>query len=54
MVAKGEVVVVEELGGGDFRSRAEIRNVYIGKDNVPRLNLMFLDGEAPDRLVSAG
>jgi hypothetical protein len=50
-VSKGEVVVVQELGG-PFRTRAEIKNIYIGKDNVPRLNLCFLDGEAPDRLVS--
>ena len=53
-VSKGEVLIVEELGGGGFRTRAEIMNVYIGKDNVPRLNLEFLDGEAPDRLISAG
>jgi hypothetical protein len=50
-LAKGDVVVVEELGG-DFKTRAEIRNVYIGEDRVPRLNLAFLDAEAPDRLVS--
>lgn len=52
-VSKGEIVSVEEMRG-DFRTRAEIRNVYVGKDNIPRLNLRFLDGEAPDRLVSAG
>jgi hypothetical protein len=51
-VAKGEIVVLEELGG-DFRTRAEIRNVYIGQDRVPRLNLQFLDAEAPERLVAA-
>jgi hypothetical protein len=50
-LAKGDVVVVEELGG-DFRTRAEIRNVYIGEDRIPRLNLAFLDAEAPPRLVS--
>jgi PilZ domain len=49
-VAKGDVVLVEEMGG-DFRTRAEIRNVYIGEDRVPRLNLQFLDGEAPDRML---
>jgi hypothetical protein len=49
---KGETVAVEELGG-DFKTRAEVRNVYIGKDNIPRLNLYFLDGEAPDRLISS-
>jgi len=51
-VAKGEIVAFEELGG-DFRARAEIRNVYIGQDRVPRLNLHFLDLEAPERLVAA-
>ncbi|MFI5182986.1 MAG: hypothetical protein ACHQNV_01200, partial [Vicinamibacteria bacterium] len=51
-VAKGEIVVLEEVGG-DFRTRAEIRNVYIGQDHVPRLNLRFLDVEAPERLVAA-
>ena len=52
-VAKGEIVILEEMGG-DFRTRAEIRNVYIGQDRIPRLNLRFLDLEAPDRLVAAG
>jgi PilZ domain-containing protein len=52
-VAKGEIIIVEELGG-PFRTRAEIRNVYIGKDKVPRLNLKFLDSEAPDRLIAGG
>jgi hypothetical protein len=51
-LAKGEIVVLEEMGG-DFRTRAEIRNVYIGQDRIPRLNLRFLDLEAPDRLVDA-
>jgi hypothetical protein len=52
-VIKGEIIVVEELNG-PFRTRAEIRNIYIGKDRIPRLNLKFLDGEAPDRLISGG
>jgi hypothetical protein len=47
---RGDVLVLEELGG-DFRTRAEIKNVYVGADKVPRLNLHFLDEEAPDRLV---
>lgn len=51
-LAKGEIVMVEELGG-PFRTRAEICNVYIGQDRIPRLNLHFLDAEAPDRLVQA-
>ena len=52
-VVKGDIVVVEEVGG-PFKTRAEIRNIYIGKDKVPRLNLKFLDGEAPDRLIAGG
>jgi len=52
-VTKGEIVIVEEVGG-PFRTRAEIRNIYIGKDKVPRLNLKFLDDEAPDRLIAGG
>lgn len=52
-VSKGEVLMVEEMGG-DFRTRAEIRNIYIGQDRIPRLNLQFLDAEAPERLVPAG
>jgi len=49
-LSKGDIVMVEELGG-PFRTRAEICNVYIGEDRIPRLNLHFLDAEAPDRLV---
>jgi hypothetical protein len=51
-VEKGDVLMLEEQGGA-FRTRAEIKNVYLGPDNVPRLNLYFLDEEAPDRLVAA-
>src|SRR5262245_30410263 len=50
-VAKGDVLLVEELGG-EFKTRAEVRNVYIGEDRIPRLNLQFLDAEAPDRMVA--
>ncbi|HET7294693.1 MAG TPA: PilZ domain-containing protein [Vicinamibacteria bacterium] len=50
-LAKGDVVLVEEIGG-EFKTRAEIRNVYIGEDRIPRLNLQFLDAEAPDRMVA--
>jgi hypothetical protein len=52
-VVKGDIVLVEEMAG-PFRTRAEIRNIYIGKDHIPRLNLKFLDGEAPDRLIAGG
>jgi hypothetical protein len=50
-VKKGDIVTVEELGG-DFRSRAEVRNVFTGDDKVTRLNLQFLDGRAPARLLA--
>jgi len=52
-VAKGDIIIVEEVDG-PFRTRAEIRNIYIGKDKIPRLNLKFLDSEAPDRLIAGG
>jgi hypothetical protein len=49
-VAKGEMVLVEEVDG-DYHTRAEIRNVFIGSDGVVRLNLLFLDGPVPERLL---
>jgi PilZ domain-containing protein len=49
-VAKGEVVLLQEVGGS-FESRAEVRNVFIGADNIPRLNLRFLDRPAPHHLT---
>lgn len=49
-VSKGDVLRMEEIDG-DFQVRAEIRNVYIGPDHIPRLNLRFLDAAAPDRLL---
>jgi hypothetical protein len=50
-VAKGEVVELEEVGG-PFQTRAEVRNVFIGADRIPRLNLRFLDRSAPDHLIA--
>jgi serine/threonine protein kinase len=51
----GDVVVVEEVGGPSkgepFTTRAEVRNSYLGKDNIRRLNLRFLDRPAPKHLV---
>jgi serine/threonine-protein kinase len=49
-VGTGDVVQLQEVGGG-FLTRAEVRNAYVGRDNIRRLNLRFLDGPAPDRLV---
>ena len=52
-VEKGSVLHFEEVDGS-FRTRAEVRNSYLGEDNISRLNLTFLDQEAPDRLVTTG
>jgi serine/threonine protein kinase len=49
-VAAGDVVQLQEIGGG-FQTRAEVRHAYVGRDNIRRLNLRFVDGRAPDRLV---
>jgi hypothetical protein len=46
-VCKSDIVIVEDLQG-ILRSRAEVRGVFIGKDNIPRLNLRFLDPEAEE------
>ena len=46
----GDLIQIEEIGG-DFQTRAEVRGAYVGKDNVRRLNLRFVDWPAPDRLV---
>ena len=51
-VVKGDTVRLEEIDG-DFQVRAEIRNIYIGSDHIPRLNLRFLDAAAPDRLLGS-
>jgi hypothetical protein len=51
-VDKGEILEVEDPAGS-FSTRVEVRNVFVGKDGVPRLNLRFLDGAAPDKLIAA-
>jgi hypothetical protein len=48
--AHGEIVEVCEPGG-EFRTRASVRNAYVGEDAIWRLNLMFLDAAAPSRLL---
>jgi hypothetical protein len=48
--AHGEVVEVWEAGGM-FRTRASVRNAYLGEDSIWRVNLMFLDSPAPERLL---
>ena len=50
-LARGDVVWVAEAGG-PFRSRAEVRNVMAGRDGWGRANLMFLDGDAPERVLA--
>lgn len=49
-VLKGATVTVEEVEG-DYKTRAEIKNVVIGKDGNPRLDLLFLDEPLPERLL---
>jgi hypothetical protein len=49
-VLKGAILLVEEIGG-DFKTRAEVRNISIGADGHPRLNLLFLDAPTPERLL---
>jgi len=49
-VVKGAILQVEEIGG-DFKTRAEVRNISIGADGHPRLNLLFLDASTPERLL---
>ena len=44
-LARNDIVTVEEVGG-PFRSRAEVRHIHIGPDNVPRLHLKFVDEDA--------
>lgn len=51
-VLKGAILRVQEPGG-DFRTRAEVKNISIGADGRPRLHLRFLDAPAPERLQSA-
>jgi serine/threonine protein kinase len=46
----GDIVQLEEVGG-PFKTKAEVRGAYVGKDNIRRLNLRFLDGPAPKHLV---
>jgi hypothetical protein len=49
-VVKGAILKVQEPGG-DFHTRAEVRNISIGQDGHPRLHLLFLDASAPERLL---
>ncbi len=49
-VAVGDLLHFAEWGG-EFRTRAVVRNTYAGRDGIVRLNLHFLDRPAPDRLI---
>jgi hypothetical protein len=49
-LAKGDVIVLHEVGGS-FETRAEIKELNVGKDGIRRLNVRFLDGRSPDHLV---
>jgi len=49
-IAPGDIVHLEQVDG-PFKTRAEVRGIYFGKDHVRRLNLHFVDSPAPDYLV---
>jgi hypothetical protein len=49
-VERGARLRVEEADG-HFRTRAEVRDSRIGDDGLRRLNLEFLDGPVPERLL---
>jgi hypothetical protein len=46
-LTRGDVVMVRDLQG-ILKTRAEVRGLFIGKDNMPLLNLKFLDAGAAD------
>lgn len=49
-VFKGVTIAVEEVGG-EFKTKAEVRSVEIGKDGQPRMTLLFIDEPVPERLL---
>jgi hypothetical protein len=49
-VLKGAILSVAEVGG-EWKTRAEVRNISIGQDGSPRLHLLFLDASTPERLL---
>ena len=49
-LAPGDIVELQHVDG-PYKTRAEVRGSYVGKDNIRRLNLHFLDSPAPDYLV---
>ena len=49
-LSPGETVSVRELGG-DFRTEAVARGVYLGNDRIRRVNLSFRDA-VPGRLIA--
>jgi hypothetical protein len=48
----GSELVFEDVAG-EFRVRAQVRGVGVGADDVPRVSLMFLDGEMSDERIPA-
>jgi hypothetical protein len=49
-LSRGDVVMLHEVGGS-FETRAEVRDLHVGKDGIRRLSVRFLDGRSPDHLV---
>ena len=51
-VGPGDVVYLEEVGG-PYKTRAEVRGTYVGKDGIRRLNLHFLHRRHPQSALPA-
>lgn len=49
-VVKGAILQVTDIGG-EWKTRAEVRNITIGQDGYPRLHLLFLDASAPEHML---
>ncbi len=52
-VSQADLVEIEEIGG-DFRTQAEVRMVWVGPDKIKRLGLKFVGRRAPERLTGPG
>jgi hypothetical protein len=48
-VAKGDTLLIEDMESG-ARTTARVQNVFIGSDNIPRLNLRFVSPEATEQI----
>lgn len=46
----GDIVLLQEASGG-FATRAEVRGISKAQPTIERLHLLFIDRQAPDRLL---